>query len=126
MLINNIVFLALQQLSPISFIALGNLKTVTTAIFFFLCLGRGLTKLQWHALGLLTLGAMMTQVREPSPCTLSPPTFSLPPPSRFDLAAQAHRQGHMPHNTASDMPQIVRSANLIYRPLRWAVDREFV
>ena len=34
MLINNIVFLALLQLSPISFIALGNLKTVTTAIFF--------------------------------------------------------------------------------------------
>lgn len=62
MLINNIVFLALLQLSPISFIALGNLKTVTTAIFFLLCLGRNLTKLQWHSLGLLTMGAMMTQV----------------------------------------------------------------
>ncbi len=66
MLINNIVFLALQHLSPVSYVAIGNVKTVTTAVFFLVCLGRNLTHLQWHALGLLTIGALMTQVKSES------------------------------------------------------------
>ena len=73
MLINNIIFLALQYgLTPISYIAVCNIKTVTTAIFFFLCLGRGLTHLQWHAMGMLTVGATMTQIGRCSQFLASP------------------------------------------------------
>ena len=41
------MFLALQTLDPLSYIALGNFKVVATGVLFFLCLGRNLTHLQW-------------------------------------------------------------------------------
>ena len=59
---NNVQFLTLQQLDPAAYQILGNLKIVTTGVLFWLILKRHLTLLQWHALVLLTIGAMVSQV----------------------------------------------------------------
>ncbi len=56
------MFLALQTLDPLSYIALGNFKVVATGVLFFLCLGRNLTHLQWYALGILSVGLVLTQL----------------------------------------------------------------
>jgi solute carrier family 35 (UDP-sugar transporter), member A1/2/3 len=59
---NNVQFFTLRYLDPATYQVLGNLKIVTTGLLLWLFLGRRLSKLQWIALLLLTLGATTSQV----------------------------------------------------------------
>lgn len=59
---NNIQFFTLRYLDPATYQVLGNLKIVSTGVLFRFALGRQLTRLQWIALLLLTLGATTSQV----------------------------------------------------------------
>ncbi|KAF3335569.1 CMP-sialic acid transporter 1-like isoform X1 [Carex littledalei] len=60
---NNITFLTLKYLSPSTYQIMGNLKIITTGILFRIFLKRKLTKLQWIAILLLTIGTTTSQVK---------------------------------------------------------------
>lgn len=60
---NNVQFLTLRLVDPATYQILGNLKIVTTGILFWVILRRKLTLLQWQALVLLTIGAMISQLQ---------------------------------------------------------------
>eukprot|EP00899_Mesostigma_viride_P019759 jgi/Mesvir1/27785/Mv07467-RA.1 len=59
---NNLQFLILHYLDPSTYQIMGNLKIVTTGIFFRLMLKRRLSMLQWLALLLLTVAAVSSQL----------------------------------------------------------------
>mmetsp|Transcript_934 Transcript_934/g.3017 ORF Transcript_934/g.3017 Transcript_934/m.3017 type:complete len:333 (-) Transcript_934:1080-2078(-) len=70
---NNVQFYTMSYVDAATYQILGNLKIVTTGIFFRLFLGRALTRTQWVALVLLTLGATTSQI-EGCGLLLSAPT----------------------------------------------------
>lgn len=77
---NNVQFLTLKYLDPATYQVLGNLKIVSTGLLFWLFLGRQLSRLQWTALLLLTMGATTSQVRRRLlPPVPHPAARSLPP-----------------------------------------------
>ena len=59
---NNVQFATLTFVDPATYQILGNLKIVTTGLFFWIFLRRSLIPLQWIALILLTAGATTSQV----------------------------------------------------------------
>ena len=59
---NNIQFVFLTYVDPTSYQILGNLKIVTTGLFFFFFLKREMTRLKWIALLLLLVGATTSQL----------------------------------------------------------------
>eukprot|EP00898_Chlorokybus_atmophyticus_P003500 jgi/Chlat1/4150/Chrsp27S00313 len=59
---NNVQFMTLQYVDPSTYQILGNLKIVTTGILFRLILKRRLSRVQWMALLLLTIGATTSQI----------------------------------------------------------------
>ena len=59
---NNVQFMTLQYVDPSTYQILGNLKIVTTGLLFRVFLNRQLSKLQWIALLLLTVGATTSQI----------------------------------------------------------------
>mmetsp|Transcript_16870 Transcript_16870/g.47103 ORF Transcript_16870/g.47103 Transcript_16870/m.47103 type:complete len:374 (+) Transcript_16870:388-1509(+) len=59
---NNLMFMVLGDVQPWAYMIIANLKIATTAVMFRLLLGRKLTKLQWHALVLLVVGTLISQI----------------------------------------------------------------
>jgi len=70
---NNVQFSTLQYVDPSTYQIMGNLKIVTTGLLFRLILRRQLSKLQWIALLLLTVGATTSQVAGCGDSALSAP-----------------------------------------------------
>lgn len=58
---NNLYYLELQLVSPAVYITLSQLKVLVTAIFAVIFLRQTVTKDQWRALVVLTVGAMLVQ-----------------------------------------------------------------
>lgn len=64
---NNLVFVALQHLTPSEYQVLNNTKLMTTSIVYRFFMGRHLRILQWFALTLLALGMTLSvEVAQPS------------------------------------------------------------
>ena len=59
---NNIQFATMSYVDAATYQILGNLKIVSTGLLFRLALGRRLSRSQWMALLLLTLGATTSQI----------------------------------------------------------------
>ena len=70
---NNVQFLTLQYVDPSTYQILGNLKIVTTGLLFRIILKRPLNRLQWIALGLLMVGATISQISCDKSSTLAAP-----------------------------------------------------
>lgn len=67
---NNIVFIILYFVDPATFQILSNMKIITTALLFRLCiLKKPLSTTKWVALLLLALGTCVTQLDELYACT---------------------------------------------------------
>ena len=60
---NNLQFYIMNYVDAATYQILGNLKIVTTGVLFYLFLNKPLTKVQWMAIVLLTVGATMSQVK---------------------------------------------------------------
>ncbi|CAK9873518.1 unnamed protein product [Sphagnum jensenii] len=60
---NNVQFATLTYVDTSTYQIMGNLKIVTTAILFRAFLKRKISKLQWMAIGLLTIGTTVSQVK---------------------------------------------------------------
>ena len=59
---NNVQFYTMAYVDAATYQILGNLKIVTTGILFRFALGRLMTRTQWIALLLLTVGATVSQI----------------------------------------------------------------
>ncbi|CAG8445065.1 425_t:CDS:1 [Dentiscutata heterogama] len=60
---NNISFLILSIMNPPTFMVLGNLKIITTGLFYNIFLDKKLNRIQWIALLMLFLGSIISQIR---------------------------------------------------------------
>lgn len=60
---NNVQFYIMNYVDAATYQILGNLKIVTTGVLFYLFLNKPLSKPQWMAIVLLTVGATMSQVK---------------------------------------------------------------
>ena len=70
---NNVQFYTMAYVDAATYQILGNLKIVTTGILFRFALGRLMTRTQWIALLLLTVGATVSQISGCGGETLSAP-----------------------------------------------------
>ena len=70
---NNVQFYTMAYVDAATYQILGNLKIVTTGILFRFALGRMMTRTQWIALLLLTVGATVSQISGCGDETLSAP-----------------------------------------------------
>ena len=70
---NNVQFYTMAYVDAATYQILGNLKIVTTGILFRFALGRLMTRTQWIALLLLTVGATVSQISGCKGETLSAP-----------------------------------------------------
>jgi solute carrier family 35 (UDP-sugar transporter), member A1/2/3 len=70
---NNVQFYTMAYVDAATYQILGNLKIVTTGVLFRFALGRMMTRTQWIALLLLTIGATVSQISGCAGETLSAP-----------------------------------------------------
>lgn len=61
---NNLNFFVIKEIGALSFQILNNFKIVTAAILFQIALKKQLTALKWRAILLLTVGSLLSQLRD--------------------------------------------------------------
>uniref|UniRef100_A0A061S4W8 Solute carrier family 35 (UDP-sugar transporter), member A1/2/3 n=1 Tax=Tetraselmis sp. GSL018 TaxID=582737 RepID=A0A061S4W8_9CHLO len=61
---NNLNFFVIKEIGALSFQILNNLKIVTAAILFQLALKKPLSPLKWRAIILLTIGSLISQLKD--------------------------------------------------------------